>query len=205
MKRGAVLAPVVLALLHGPGGVEVDAVLASEREASIVFGFACWYFLVAGPPRATIGFLRSILPRKRLAELYISIGYHKHGKTELYRDILAHLSQTEERFELAQGDRGLVMVVFTLPSLELVFKVIRTRFLPPKSTSRAEVKNKYKLVFRQDRAGRLADAQEFARTYANPLYRLPITFIEIFPVGVLITFVSAAVLRNSRILPARRV
>lgn len=51
----------------------------------------------------------------------------------------------------------------------------------------------------------IADAQEFARTYANPLYRLPITFIEIFPVGVLITFVSAAVLRNSRILPARRV
>jgi hypothetical protein len=39
--------------------------------------------------------------------------------------------------------------------------------------------------------------------YSNPLYRLPITFVEMFPVGVLISLISAAVLRNSRVLPAR--
>jgi hypothetical protein len=44
----------------------------------------------------------------------------------------------------------------------------------------------------------------FAVQYANPLYRLPMTFIEIFPVGVLVSVVSAALLRNSRFLPARR-
>lgn len=48
-----------------------------------------------------------------------------------------------------------------------------------------------------------ADAAAFARLYANPLYRLPITFIEIFPVGVIISLISAALLRNSRLLPAR--
>lgn len=48
-----------------------------------------------------------------------------------------------------------------------------------------------------------AQAEGFARMYENPLYRLPITFVEIFPVGVLISLVSAALLRNSRFLPTR--
>ena len=38
--------------------------------------------------------------------------------------------------------------------------------------------------------------------YANPVFRLPITFLEIFPVGLLITLVSAGLLRNSELLPA---
>lgn len=46
-------------------------------------------------------------------------------------------------------------------------------------------------------------AASFVRMYRNPLFRLPITFVEMFPVGVLISLVSAAVLRNSRVLPAR--
>ena len=40
-----------------------------------------------------IGFLKSILPRKRMAELYISLGYKKHGKTELYRELMAHIAR----------------------------------------------------------------------------------------------------------------
>jgi hypothetical protein len=43
---------------------------------------------------------------------------------------------------------------------------------------------------------------EFRSQYENPLFRLPITFIEIFPVGVLISLISAALLRNPRFLPA---
>ena len=53
------------------------------------------------------------------------------------------------------------MVVFTLPSHDLVFKVIRDRFGPPKNTTRAEVMEKYKWVFEHDRVGRLVDAQEY--------------------------------------------
>lgn len=49
----------------------------------------------------------------------------------------------------------------------------------------------------------IAEMDEFRRQYANPLIRLPVTFIEIFPVGVLISLISAALLRNSRFLPAR--
>ena len=48
-----------------------------------------------------------------------------------------------------------------------------------------------------------SETAEFLVMYANPLFRLPITFIEMFPIGVLISLISAAFLRNSRFLPAR--
>ena len=44
---------------------------------------------------------------------------------------------------------------------------------------------------------------EFRRSYANPLFRLPMTFAEIFPVGLLVSLIAAGLLRNSRFLPAR--
>jgi hypothetical protein len=46
-------------------------------------------------------------------------------------------------------------------------------------------------------------AADFATMYRNPLYRMSFTFIEIFPVGILVSLISAALLRNSRLLPAR--
>ena len=101
------------------------------------------------------------MPLKRRAELYISIGYNKHGKTELYRDLYCHLQDTDDRFELARGDRGMVMTVFTMPSFDVVFKVIKDAFPYPKHTTRADVQSRYQLVFKRDRAGRLVDAQEF--------------------------------------------
>jgi isocitrate dehydrogenase kinase/phosphatase len=53
------------------------------------------------------------------------------------------------------------MTVFTLPGLDVVFKVIRDEFPPPKQVTRADIMAKYRHVFRHDRAGRLVDAQEF--------------------------------------------
>jgi isocitrate dehydrogenase kinase/phosphatase len=93
--------------------------------------------------------------------LYISIGYNKHGKTELYRDLLRHLGRTNDRFEIARGEKGMVMTVFTMPSYDMVFKVIKDHFGEPKTTTRQEVMERYQLVFKHDRAGRLVDAQEF--------------------------------------------
>jgi isocitrate dehydrogenase kinase/phosphatase len=142
--------------------VYVDAALPSAPSASIVFSFTRSYFHVeVDRSSALIAFLKSILPQKPLSELYIAIGYNKHGKTVLYRELAAHLAGTTDRFEPARGDRGMVMIVFTLRSLDVVFKVIRDRIAPPKSVTRQEVMQKYALVFRHDRAGRLVDAQEF--------------------------------------------
>jgi isocitrate dehydrogenase kinase/phosphatase len=154
--------PLVIALHRNAGGVGVDAVLMSEDEVSIVFSFARSYFFVeADHPRELVAFLHAIMPRKPLSELYTAIGRNKHGKTELYRSLLQHLEQTRDRFEIAPGQRGMVMCVFTLPGFDIVFKVIRDRFEWPKTVTHQEVREKYRLVFRHDRAGRLVDAQEF--------------------------------------------
>jgi len=154
--------PLVLALLNTPGGIVVDAVLLHENEASILFSFTRSYFHVdVKRPAELVGFLKSIMPQKRIAELYISIGYNKHGKSELYCDFLQHLASSDEKFEIAEGEKGMVMEVFTMPDYDLVFKVIKDQFSSAKRTTREEVMAKYDLVFKHDRAGRLVDAQEF--------------------------------------------
>lgn len=161
-RRGKRVVPVILALVNSEAGLSVDAVLATEAEASIVFSFARWYFHAeVESPREVIGFLRSILPRKRISELYISLGYGNHGKTEFYRDLVAQIAASDDPFVVAPGKRGLVMEVFTLPSYEYVFKVIRDRFPPQKTASRQKVMTTYRQVLQHDRVGRLVDFQEF--------------------------------------------
>jgi isocitrate dehydrogenase kinase/phosphatase len=162
IRRGRYLTPIVLALAHGEHGIVLDAALFTPEDASIVFSFTRSYFHVeVDRPREMVAFLSSIMPTKRVSELYISLGFNKHGKTELYREISRHIAESGDRFVPARGDRGLVMTVFTLPGLDVVFKVIKDEFAPPKQTSRREVMDKYRHVFRHDRAGRLVDAQEY--------------------------------------------
>ncbi|MCP4362452.1 MAG: bifunctional isocitrate dehydrogenase kinase/phosphatase [Chloroflexi bacterium] len=154
--------PFVMALLHEDEGLFVDSVLLDESSVSILFSFARSYFhVLAKRPYDLVQFIRSIIPRKRVAEIYISLGYHKHGKTELYRNLLHHLAHSRQRFQISPGQRGMVMTVFTLPEYDMVFKVIKDRFSYPKTTTRKEVIAKYELVFHHDRAGRLIDAQTF--------------------------------------------
>jgi isocitrate dehydrogenase kinase/phosphatase len=162
VRKGDRQRPVVFALLNRTGRVVVDAVLCDEDDASIVFSFTRSYFHVdAEHPAALVAFLVTLMPKKPVGELYNALGFNKHGKTELYRDILRHLASSDDRFVEAPGARGMVMLVFTLPSYDVVFKVIRDSFAPPKTASRTDVLEKYRLVFRHTRAGRLADVQEF--------------------------------------------
>lgn len=162
IRQGGRLLPLICSLLNTAEGVVVDTVLLSEEEASIVFSFTRSYFLVdADRPHELVAFLLSIMPLKRRSELYASIGHNRHGKTELYRRLQWLLTTTDEQFETARGEPGLVMTVFTMPSLAVVFKIIKDRFGFPKNTTRQHVLNRYQLVMRHDRAGRLADAQEF--------------------------------------------
>jgi isocitrate dehydrogenase kinase/phosphatase len=92
---------------------------------------------------------------------FTASGYHEHGKTEFCRDFLRHLEASEDQFEKTEGAPGMVMVVFTLPSYDVVFKLIKDRFDYPKNSSRAEVMRKYRLFFEHDRAGRLVETYEF--------------------------------------------
>jgi len=49
-----------------------------------------------------------------------------------------------------------------------------------------------------------AEMNAMAESYKNPLFRIPMTFIEIFPVGIVVALISAGLLRNPKMLPARR-
>ena len=158
------LVPLVIALKNSDGGMLVDAVMLAEGDVSIVFSFSRSYFHADLEHVAeAVVFLKSLMPKKPVSELFTVLGRSRQGKTERYREIMRHLAGTPDRFVPAPGERGLVMVCFTLSSFDVVFKVIRDRFPYPKNVLREEVLAKYQLVFRHDRAGRLVDAQEFRR------------------------------------------
>ena len=162
IRRGASVRPLILPLLNPEGRIAVDAVLCDEDEASVVFSFTRSYFHVECPhPAALVAFLKALMPKKPVSELYTALGFNKHGKTELYRDLLRHLAASEDRFVEAPGEPGMVMLVFALPSYDVVFKVIRDVFAPPKTAGRSDVLERYRLVFHHTRAGRLEDVQEF--------------------------------------------
>ncbi|MGE0583439.1 MAG: bifunctional isocitrate dehydrogenase kinase/phosphatase [Steroidobacteraceae bacterium] len=156
--------PLVIALKNTESGIHVDAVMLAEADVSIVFGFTRSYFHVdLERVGEAVVFLKSLLPRKPVSELFTVLGRAKQGKTERFRELMRHMEHTTDRFVHAPGERGLVMVCFTLPSFDVVFKVIRDRFPYPKNVLREEVLAKYSYVFKHDRAGRLVDAQEFKR------------------------------------------
>jgi len=178
IRRGRFRTPLVLALAQGEAGVVLDAILFTEEDVSIVFSFTRSYFHVeVDRPRELVAFLRSVLPLKRVSELYTALGFNRHGKSELYREVVQHLEGTSESFVPARGDKGLVMTVFTLPGLDVVFKVIKDHFAPPKQTTRREVIDKYRHVFRHDRAGRLVDAQDYEHL-AFPVRRFSPELLE---------------------------
>jgi isocitrate dehydrogenase kinase/phosphatase len=163
ITSGPILLPLAIALLNTEDGIVVDGLLSDTDDISILFSFTRSYFHVeVERPYDLIHFLKTILPQKRIAELYISVGFNKHGKTELYRELLDHMTACYiDRFNISPGQPGMVMIVLNLPKDDLVFKVIRDRFETPKKTTHREIMAKYELVHRYDRAGRLLDTQTF--------------------------------------------
>jgi isocitrate dehydrogenase kinase/phosphatase len=155
--------PFVLPVLHNEqGAVYVDTVLFGADKVSVVFSFTRSYFLVdASIPSAYVLFLQQLMPAKPISEIYSAMGYNKHGKTYYHRCAYRHMTSTSDQFIIAPGIKGMVMSVFTMPSYDFVFKIIKDRFTPPKDMTRDQVKAKYALVKRWDRAGRMADTQEF--------------------------------------------
>ena len=149
-------------LLDDAGRLYVDTLISDEDELSVVFSFTRAYFMVRTPSASMlVDFLHDLLPNKKRSELYASIGLHKHGKTEFYRGFLEHLADSDDQFIIAEGIKGMVMSVFTLPSYQVVFKIIKDRFAPQKNITHDEVREKYTIVKRHDRVGRMADTQEF--------------------------------------------
>jgi len=162
--NGFIEMPMCLPVLHGPDGrLVIDTAMFSEDELLLVFSFARAYFMVdMEVPSAYVQFLRGMMPRKPRAELYNALGLQKHGKNLFYRDLLAHQRHSSDRFRIAPGIKGMVMLVFDLPSFPYVFKVIKDFYPPQKDTTREQIKSKYLLVKQHDRVGRMADTLEYS-------------------------------------------
>ena len=156
--------PFALPLLHNSSGkLVIDAALFGEDDLLILFSFARAYFMVDMEiPSAYVQFLRSMMPRKPRNEIYNALGLAKQGKTLFYRDFLHHQRHSTDKFRIAPGIKGMVMLVFDLPSFPYVFKVIKDYYPPQKDTTREQIKGKYLLVKQHDRVGRMADTLEYS-------------------------------------------
>ncbi|MEZ5479259.1 MAG: bifunctional isocitrate dehydrogenase kinase/phosphatase [Thiolinea sp.] len=145
------------------GQLYLDTLLIGEKELSVVFSYSQAYFMIQHQvPSSIIAFLQAILPERNRSELYSAIGFHKQGKSDFYRHFLHHLRHSNDQFVVAPGIRGMVMAVFTLPSYRYVFKIIKDKFAPQKEFTRKQVEEKYQLVKRHDRVGRMADMLEYS-------------------------------------------
>jgi len=171
--------PFAIAILrNGDGSLYLDTILLDAAHLSILFGFSRAYFMVdMEVPSGYVEFLKGLLTNKPAAEIYTVLGLQKQGKTLFYRDFLHHLKHSGDRFVIAPGIRGLVMLVFTLPSYPYVFKVIKDVISPPKDITRQQVKDKYLLVKYHDRVGRMADTLEYAEV-AFPKERFTAELID---------------------------
>ncbi|MCL4146651.1 UNVERIFIED_CONTAM: hypothetical protein GTU68_007992 [Idotea baltica] len=165
---GSKYTPLILPLHNEQKGLYIDTVIHLTSDVSIIFSFTRSYFMVdILYPSPFIKFIKTLIPLKQIAEIYNSIGYNKHGKTEMYRSFAAYIDDHDEQLIIAPGIKGMVMCVFTLPSYPLVFKLIKDKFDPPKKMTRRQVKSKYKLVSQHDRVGRMADTHEFDNLTIN--------------------------------------
>jgi len=198
--------PLVLAIQHARRGLYLGAVLTDPDDVSVLFSYTHSEFAVRVPdPGGMVRFIRTLIPHRRPAEIYTALGFRKHGKTELYRDLAEYIEQTTGQFTYAPGIRGLVMIVFALDGFDMVFKVIRDHFPPQKTVTPAEVREKYAIVSRHDRAGRLIDAQEF-RGLTFPLSRFaPDLLAELVDAAGRTVTASSGVVRFERVYVERRV
>jgi isocitrate dehydrogenase kinase/phosphatase len=177
--NGGEQTPIALPLLHtAEGKLTIDTVLYTEDDIVMLFSYARAYFLVdMQVPSAYVQFLRTLMPRKPRGEIYSTVGLHKQGKNSFYRDLLVHLRHSSDRFRIAPGVKGMVMLVFDLPSFPYVFKLIKDFYPPQKKTTRKQIKGKYLLVKRHDRVGRMADTLEYSKV-ALPLARFEPELID---------------------------
>lgn len=177
--NGSIRHPFALAVLHNADGkLIVDTALFDPKQIAVLFSFARAYFLVDMPvPSGYVRFLHNMLPVRSIGDLYTMVGLHKQGKNIWWREFTQHLQYSHDQFILAPGVKGLVMTVFTLPSFPYVFKVIKDKFGPNKDFDREYVRQKYLLVKKHDRVGRMTDILEFSNV-PLPKNRCSEEFIE---------------------------
>ena len=165
---GHLSVPLVLVLLNPPEGIVIDSALSSERDLSNVFTSARSNFHTdTSSYREVLEFLESIAPTRPRAYTCTAIGFIHPGKLQLVHELRRYMAGTGEKFRVAKGVPGTVMIVFSLPTFGYVFKTIRDVSTKSTFLGRQQVIEQYWRVHRSDRVGRLLDIM----TYHNLRFR----------------------------------
>lgn len=155
-----ILMPFVLPILNTQGKIIIDTLITNPNTLSIVFSFAHLCFVVDTPtPSMLIDFLQSLLPDKLSSELYNSIGFSNHGKTSLNRQLHAHIKKAPDDMMLWQNQNNTSITTFTLPSFNMVFRVLHDE--SSLANRQTNIKEKYRTLAFYHRAGRMTEALEF--------------------------------------------
>jgi isocitrate dehydrogenase kinase/phosphatase len=133
--------PFALPILHAGGQAGDRCALDGEDDLLILFSFARAYFMVDMEiPSAYVQFLRSLMPRKPRAELLQRAGSGQAGQDAVLPRLSVAPAPQHRPFRIAPGIKGMVMLVFDLPSFPFVFKVIKDFYPPQKDTTREQIK-----------------------------------------------------------------
>jgi len=151
-----------VALLNGPAGIHVDAVLHRTADVHNLFSSALANFHVTTHLYyQTCVFLFSIMPLRPLGHQYSTIGYNHVGKVAILNEIVRQMRETGRRFDFSPGAPGTVALGFTFEGCSYHLKVIRDR--PTRSykwgayPGTAAVLDKYRVVHEINRAGSMLD------------------------------------------------
>jgi len=171
--------PFAVPVLHDRDGkLFLDTIILDAWRIGLLFSLNRAYFMVdMEVPSGYVQFLRTIMQGKPRSEIYTMLGLGKQGKTMFFRDLIYHLHHSADNFIVAPGIRGMVMLVFTLPSFPYVFKIIKDVFGAAKEVDHDTVRRKYLLVKQVDRVGRMADTLEFSNA-ALPINRFDPELLE---------------------------
>ncbi len=156
--------PFAIPLLHDEDGrVYLDTILFGTERIEALFNFARAYFMVdMDVPSAYVRFLTTLMPTKPPSRAVHDARLPQAGQDAVLPRPAAAPRAFADKFIIAPGIKGLVMLVFTLPSFPYVFKIIKDIFGSTKEVDRATVERKYQLVKQVDRVGRMADTWEYS-------------------------------------------
>lgn len=160
--EGRAAIPLLIAVLNGPSGLYVDAVLMESDQLQYVFSSTLANFHVSSPRYHELAaFLHELMPKRPLGTHYSTIGYNHVGKRAVMDEIVGENARTGEPFDTAAGFRGTVAIGFSAPSSRYVLKVIRDKptagYKWGSFAGIEAVLDKYRLVHDADRAGSMLD------------------------------------------------
>ncbi|MBF0385610.1 MAG: bifunctional isocitrate dehydrogenase kinase/phosphatase, partial [Candidatus Omnitrophica bacterium] len=163
IRFGNLIIPLVISLRNERSrGIYARSIIMDDNELLAIFGGTRSGFQVEIEQyRELTDFIQTILPSRERLDIYSLLGLLQPVKVKLNHDIQRHLRESKESFVVTEGEKGWVMVVFTLPTYPYVFKVIADHSEKETFFGRDSVAGKYRMVNRMDRVGRMLNAIAF--------------------------------------------